>query len=247
MSDSLPPHVAARQASLSFTISQCLLKLMSIESVMPSNHLVFCRLLLLLPSILPSTRVFPNELALHIRWPKYWTFSFSMSPSSEYSGLISFRTDWFDLLAVQGTLKSLLQYHSLKASVLRHSIFFMVQLSHPYMTAGKTIAFLLYSSIWDIILTLRRGSSETGEPISMPSASQFHCLLVIESLFLHDCPEFNGMTLPNKLVNVSQGMPRKHTQSTAYREGFVVFYFHPGNARISLGVAFASSDLECII
>ena len=125
----------------------------------------------------------------------------------------------------------------------------MVQLSHLYMTSGKTIAFLLYSSMWDIILTLRRGSSETGEPITMPSASQFHHLLVIkyESLFLHDCPEFIGMTLPNKLVNVSQGMPRKHTQSTAYREAFVVFYFHPGNARISLGVVVACSDLECII
>ena len=157
--------------------------------------------------------------------------------------------DWFDLLAVQETLKSLLQHHRLKASILRHSVFFMVQFSHPYITTGKTIAFLLYSSMWDIILTLRRGSSETGKPITMPSTSQIHNLLVTkdESLLLHDCPEFNGMTLPNKLVNVSQGMPRKHTQSTAYRERFVVFYFHPGNARISLGIVVAGSDLESII
>src|SRR5574340_751020 len=113
---------------------------MSIESVMPSNHLILCRPLILLPSIFPSIRVFSNESALHIRWSSYWSFSFSISPSNEYSGLTSFRIDWFDLLAVQGTLKSLLQHHSSKASVLRHSAFFMVQLSHPYMTTGKTIA-----------------------------------------------------------------------------------------------------------
>ena len=112
------PWTAALQASLSFTISQSLLKLMSIESVMPSNHLILCHLLLLLPSIFPSIRVFSNESALHIRWPKYWSFSFSISPSNEYSGLISFRMDWFDLLAIQGTLKSLLQHHGSKASVL---------------------------------------------------------------------------------------------------------------------------------
>ena len=112
------PQTATRQASLSFTIYQSLLKLMSIELMMPSNHLIFCRLLLLLPSILPSIRVFSSELTLHIRWPKYWNFSFRVNPSSEYSGLISFRTDWFDFLAVQGTLKSLLQHHSLKASAL---------------------------------------------------------------------------------------------------------------------------------
>ena len=107
---------------------------------MPSNHLVLCHPLFLLPSIFPSNRVFSNESAYHIMWPKYWNFSFSISPSSEYSGLISFRIDWLDLLAVQGTLKSLLQYHSSKASILRHSAFFLVQLSHPYMTTGKTIA-----------------------------------------------------------------------------------------------------------
>ena len=113
---------------------------MSIQSVMPSNHLILCRPLLLLPSIPPSIRVLSNESALHIRWPKYWSFSFNISPSNEYSGLTSFRIDWLDLLAGQGTLKSLLQHHSSKASILQHSAFFIVQLSHPYMTTGKTIA-----------------------------------------------------------------------------------------------------------
>ena len=113
---------------------------MSIKLVMPSNHLILCRPLLLLPSIFPSIRVFSNESVLRIRWPKYWSFSFSISPSNEYSGLISFRMDWLDLLAVQRTLKSLLQHHSLKASILWHSAFFMAQLSHPYVTTGKTIA-----------------------------------------------------------------------------------------------------------
>ena len=132
------PWTAARQASLSFTNSQSLLKLLSIKSVMLSNHLILCHPLFLPPSILHSIRVFSNESVLHIRWPKYW--SFSISPSNEYSGLISFRIDWLDLLAVQGTLKSLLQHHSSKASILLHSAFFIVQLSHPCMTTGKTIA-----------------------------------------------------------------------------------------------------------
>ena len=127
---------AAHQASLSFTISQSLLKLMSTESMMPSNHLMLCHPFLLLPSIFPSTRVFSSKLALHIRWPKYWSFSFSISPSNEYSGLITFRMDCLDFLAVQGTLKSLLQHHTSKASSLQHSAFFMVQLSHWYMTTG---------------------------------------------------------------------------------------------------------------
>ena len=130
------PWTAARQASLSITNSQSLLKLMSIELVMPSNHHNLCRPLLFLPSIFPSIRVFPNESALHIRWPKYW--SFNISPSNEHPGLISFRMDWLDLLAVQGTLKSLLQHQSSKASILWHSVFFIVQLSHPYMTTWKT-------------------------------------------------------------------------------------------------------------
>ena len=131
------PWTAACQASLSITNSRSLPKLMSIESVMPFNHLIICSPLLLLPSIFPSIRVFSNESAFHIRWPKYWSFSYNISPSSEYPGLISFRMDWLDLLAVQGTLRSLLKHHSLKASVLWRSAFFRVQLSHPYMTAVK--------------------------------------------------------------------------------------------------------------
>ena len=134
------PWTTAHLASLSITNSWSLPKLMTIELVMPSNHLIPCRLLLLLPSIFPNIRVSSNELALHIRWPIYWSFSFNISPSNEHSGLISFRMDWLDLLAVQGTLKSLLQHHSSKASILWHSAFFIVQLSQPYMTTGKTIA-----------------------------------------------------------------------------------------------------------
>ena len=130
----------ARQASLSITNSWSLFKLIFIESVMPSNHLILCCPLLLLPSIFPSIRVFSNEWAFRIRWPNYWSFSFDISPSNEHPGLISFRMDWLDLFAVQGTLKSLLQHHSSKASILQHSTFFIVQLSHPYMTTGKTIA-----------------------------------------------------------------------------------------------------------
>ena len=139
LSNSATPWTAARQASLSITNSQSLLKLMFIESVMPSNHLILCHPLLLPPPIFPSIRVFSNESVLHIRWAKYWSFSFNISPSNEYSGLISFRIDWFDL-AVLGTLKSLLQHHSSKASILWCSAFFIVQLSHPYMITGKTIA-----------------------------------------------------------------------------------------------------------
>ena len=133
------PWITARQASLSITNRVwCLLKLMSIESVMPSNHLILCRPLLLLPSVFTSIRIFSNESTLRMRWPKYWSFSFTISPSNEHPGLISFRMDWLDLLAVRGNLKSLLQHHSSKASILRHSAFFTVQLSHPYMTTGKT-------------------------------------------------------------------------------------------------------------
>ena len=139
MSDSATPWTTAQGASLSITNSQSLLKLMSIESVMLSKHLILCYPLFLLPSIFPSIKVFSNESVLHIRWPKHWCFSFSKSPSNEYSGLIFFRIDWFDLL-VQGTLKSLFQHHSSKASILWHSAFFIVQLSYPYMTTGKTIA-----------------------------------------------------------------------------------------------------------
>ena len=134
------PWTAAHLASLSIINFWSLLKFMSIKLVMPSNHLIPCHPLLLLSSIFPSIRVFSNESILHIRWPKYWSFSFSISPSNKYSGLIFFRMDWLDLLAVQGTLKSLLQHHSSKASILQCSAFFIVQFSHPYMTAGKTIA-----------------------------------------------------------------------------------------------------------
>ena len=140
MSDSLRPHESARQASLSITKSRSLSKLMSIESVMPSIHLILCRPLLLLPPIPPNIRVFSNESTLHMRWPKYWSFSFSVSPSNEYPRLISSRMDWIDLLAVQETLKSLLQHHSSKASILQCSAFFTIQLSHPYMSTGKAIA-----------------------------------------------------------------------------------------------------------
>ena len=134
------PWIAAHQASLSITNSRSSPKFMSIESVMPSSHLIFCRPLCFLPPIPPSIRVFSNESTLHMRWPKYWTFSFSIGPSKEHPGLISFRMDWLDLLAVQGTLKNLLQHHNSNVSILRRSAFFTVQLSHPYMTTGKTIA-----------------------------------------------------------------------------------------------------------
>ena len=134
------PWALAHQASLSITNSWSLLRLVSIVLVMPSDHLIFCRSLLLMPSIFPSIRVFSNESVLHIRWSKYWSFNFSISPSNVCSGLISFRMDWLNLLAVQGTLKNLLQHYSSKASILQHSAFFIVQLSRPYMTTGKTIA-----------------------------------------------------------------------------------------------------------
>ena len=140
MSNSAAPWTAARQALLSITNSRSLLKLMSIELVMPSNHLILCRPLLLPPSIFPSIRVSSNESFLCIRWPKDWSFSFNISPSNEYSGQISFRMDWLDLLTVQGTLKSLLQPHSSKASIHQHSVFFIFQCSYPYMTPGKPIA-----------------------------------------------------------------------------------------------------------
>ena len=146
------PWTATRQASLSITNSQSLLKLMSIESVMPSNHLILCHSLLL-PPIFPSIRVFSNESALHSRWPKHWNFSFNISPSNEHPGLISFRMDRLDLLAVQGILKSLLQHHSSKASILQHSALFIVQLSHPYMTTEKTIALTRWTFV-DKVMSL---------------------------------------------------------------------------------------------
>ena len=145
---------SARQASLSIPSSLSLPKLMSIASVMPSNHLILCRPLLFPPPIFPSIRVFSNESVLRIRWPKYWSFSFSISPSNEYSGLISFRMDWLDLLAVQGTLKSLLQHHSSKASILQCSAFFIVKLSHPHMTTGKTIALTRWTFVGKVMSLL---------------------------------------------------------------------------------------------
>ena len=147
------PWTTAHQASLSITNSQNPPKAMSIESVIPSNHLILCHPLLL-PSIFTSIRVFPNESTLHIRWPKYWSFSFSISPSNEHPGLISFRMDWIDLLAVQGTLKSHLQHHSSKASILLHSAFFIVQLSHPYMTTGKTTALTRWTFVHKVMSLL---------------------------------------------------------------------------------------------
>ena len=151
VSDSVTPWTATCQLSLSITNSQNLFKLMSIKSVMPLNHLILCRPLLLLPSIFCSIRVFSNRSVLCIRWPKYWSFSLRISPSNEYSGLISFSIDWFDLLAVQGTLRSLLQHHSSKASILQRSAFFIVQLSHPYMMTGKTIALTRQTFVDNVI------------------------------------------------------------------------------------------------
>ena len=155
VTQSCPPlRPTALQTSLSFTISRSLLKLMPIESVMPSNHLILCHSLLLLPSIFPSIRVFSNESPLRIRWPKYWSFSFNISPSNEYSGLISLRIDCLDLLAVQGTLKSLLQHHSSKVSIFWHSAFFIAHLSHPYMTTGKTVALTRWTFVGKVISLL---------------------------------------------------------------------------------------------
>ena len=162
MSDSVTPWTAARQASLSFTISQSLLILMFIDLMIPSNQLIPGLPLLLLPSVFPSIRVFSSELALPIRWPKYWSFSFSISPSSEYSGLISFRIEWLNILAVQGTLNSLLQHHSSKASILRCSAFFMVPLSHPYMTTGKTIALTVWTFVSKVMSLLFNTLSRFG-------------------------------------------------------------------------------------
>ena len=153
MSHSLQPWTAARQASLSITNSRSLLRLMSVESLMPSNNLIFCHPLLLQPSIFPSIRVVSNESSLSIRWPNYWSFSFNISPSNEHPGLISFRMGWLDLLTVQGTLKSLLQHHCSKASILWCSAFFIVQLSYPYMTTGKTIALTRWAFV-DKVMSL---------------------------------------------------------------------------------------------
>ena len=164
------PWTAARQASLSITNSQSLFKLMSIESVMPSNHLILCHPLLLSPSTFPSIRVFFNESVLCIRWPKYWSFSFSISPSNEYSGLISFKIDWFDFLAVQGTLKTFLE-NSSKASILQCSAFFIVQLLHSYMTTGKTIALTRWTFV------SKANGPSFHQSFCFPFLSLFHLIL----------------------------------------------------------------------
>ena len=189
------PWTAVRQASLSITNSRRLPKPMLIESMMPSNHLILCHPLLLLPSIFPRIRVFSNESAPHIRWPKYWSFSFSISPSNEYPGLISFRMNWLDLLAVQGTLKSLLQHHSSKAFILQRSAFFTVQLSHPYMTTGKTIALtrrtlvdkvmsLLFSMLSKLVITfLPRSKRLLISWLCSPSAMILEPIIKIQPLF----------------------------------------------------------------
>ena len=168
------PWTAARHASLSFTISWHLLKLMPTESVMPFNHLILCHPLLLLPSIFPSIRVFPNESTLCIRWPKYWSFNFSTSPSNEYSGLISLRIDWFNLLAVQGSLESLLQHHSSKASILWPSAFFMVQLSRLYMTGGKPIVLTIQTFVGKVMSLLLNTLSR----LVIAFLSMSKCLLI---------------------------------------------------------------------
>ena len=169
------PWIAARHASLSITNFRSSLKLMSIELVMPSSHLILCRPLLLLPQIPPRIRVFSNESTLRMRWPKYWSFSFSISPSKEHPGLISFRMDWLDLLVVQGTLKSLLQHHSSKASILRHSAFLTVQLSHPYMTTGETITSTRWTFVGKIMSLLFNMLSRLV--ITFPPRSK--CLLIL--------------------------------------------------------------------
>ena len=170
------PWITACQASLSITNSWSSLRLTSIESVMPSSHLVLCCPLLLLPPIPPSIRIFSSESALRMRWPKYWSFSFSIIPSKEISGLISFRMDWLDLLAVQGTLKSLLQHHSSRASILQHSAFFTVQLSHPYMTIGKTIALTRRTLVGKVMSLLLNMLSRLVINFLPRSPIVLHCL-----------------------------------------------------------------------
>ena len=193
MSDSLRPH-GLQHARLPCP-SQSLLKLMSIESVMPSNHLIFCHPLLLLPSIFPSIKVFSNESALPIRWPKYWSFSFSIRPSNEYSGLISFRMDWLDLIAVQGTLRSLLQHHSSKASIFWCSAFFIVQLSYPYMTTGKTIALTRWTFVGKVMSLLFNMLSR----LVMTFLPRSKCLLISwvqsSSAVILDPPKINSLTV----------------------------------------------------
>ena len=202
MSDSTIPWTAACQASLSITNSRSLLKLMSIESVMPSNHLILC-CPLLPPSVFPSIRVFSNESVPQIKWPKYWSFNFNISPSNEYSGLISFRMDWLDLLAVQKTLNSLLQHHSSNASILRHSAFFTVQLSHSYMTTGKTIALTRWTFVGKVMSLLFNMLSRLV--ITFPSRSK-HLLiswLQSPSAVILEPPKINSVTVSTVSPSIS--------------------------------------------
>ena len=178
MSDSATPWIAARQDSLSITNSWSSLRLTSIKSVMPSSHLILCRPLLLLPPIPPRIRVFSNESTLHMRWQKYWSVGFSISPSNEHPGMISFRMDWLDLLAVQGTLKSLLQHHSSKASIVQHSAFFTVQLSHPYMTTGKTIALTRWTFVGKVMSLLLNMLSRWVITF-LPRSKRLNCMAAV--------------------------------------------------------------------
>ena len=195
--------ITARQSSLSITKSRSLPILMSIRSVMPSSHLILCRPLLLLPPIPPSIRVFSNESTLRMRWPKYWSFSFSISPSNEHPGLISFRMDWLDLLAVQGPLKSLLQHHSSKASILRRSAFFTVQLSHPYMTTGKTVVLTRRTFVGKVMSLLFNVLSRLV--ITFLPRSKHLLISWLQSPYIHLGPEksdlvkiLSKMHVPNK-------------------------------------------------
>ena len=204
----MTPWTVAHQASLSITNSQSLLKLMSIELVMPSNHLILCHPLLLPPSIFPSIRVFSNESVLHIRWPKYWSFSFRISPSNEYPGLISFRIDWLDLLAVQGILKSLLQHHSSKASVLQCSAFFMVQLSHPYMTTGKTIALIRQTFVVKVMSLLFNMLSRLVITFLPRSKSLFVSWLQSPSTVILEPPKIKSVTVSIVSPSISHEVMR---------------------------------------
>ena len=226
VSDSTTPWTVARQASLSITSSRSLPKLMSIEAVMPSNHPILCCPLLLLPSIFPSIRIFSNDSALGIWWPKYWSFSLSISPSSEHSGLISFRINWLDLLAVQGTLKSLLQHHSSKASILQHSALLIVQLSHPYMTTGKTIALtrqilvgkvmsLLSNMLSRLVITflprsnhlliswLQAPTAETLEPEKIKSVTVY----IVSPFICHEVMGLDAMILVFLMLSFKPAFP----------------------------------------
>ena len=222
------PWPAARQASLSIINSRSLLKLMSIDLVMPSNHLILCNPLLLLPSIFPDIRVFLNESALSIRWPKYWSFSFSISPSNEYSGLISFRMDWLHLLAVQETLKSLLQHHSSKASILWHSAFFIVQLSNPYMTTGKTIA-LTRQTFVDKVMSLLFNMFSRLVITFLPRSK---CLLISwlqsTSAVILEPPKLKSVTVsPSICHEVMDGMPWSlFSECWALKANFFTLLFH---------------------